>query len=311
MRTRKLGTSTLEVSEVGLGCNNFGWLVDAEASKPIVHKALDLGITLFDTADMYGNRGGSEEILGGLLGARRKDVVLATKFGMAMGDGPEWKGASPRYVKAALEASLKRLRTDYIDLYQLHVGDPATPIEDTLRALDDLVKEGKVRHVGCCNLPAWQLVDAQWTARSTGLSPMVSFQTEYSLLARAPERELVPAMTAQGIGFLPYFPLAGGLLTGKYKRGEAAEAGRLSGGSMMAKQFLTDANFDRIDQLSALAAKEGRSLLDLAFAWLLSRPAVGSVIAGATSAGQIEANVTAAAWQPDPATIAAADEITA
>lgn len=311
MRKRKLGTSTLEVSEVGLGCNNFGWFVDVAASRPIVHKALDLGITLFDTADMYGNRGGSEEILGGLLGARRKDVVLATKFGMPMGEGREWQGASPRYVKSALEASLKRLRTDYIDLFQLHVGDPATPIEDTLRALDELVREGKVRHVGCCNLPPWQLVDAQWTARMAGLSPMISFQAEYSLLAREAERELVPAMTTQGVGFLPYFPLAGGMLTGKYSRGEAAGAGRLSGGSMMAKQFLTDANFDRVDRLSALAAKEGRSLLDLAFAWLLARPYVGSVIAGATSAVQIEANVAAAAWRPDPSTIAAADEITA
>jgi aryl-alcohol dehydrogenase-like predicted oxidoreductase len=311
MRTRKLGSSTLDVSEVGLGCNNFGWFVDAEASKPIVFKALDMGITLFDTADMYGNRGGSEEILGGLLGDRRKDVVLATKFGMAMGDGDEWRGASRRYIQTAVEASLKRLRTDYIDLYQLHVGDPATPIEETLRALDDLVKAGKVRHVGCCNLPAWQFADAQWTANTAGLSPMISFQTEYSLLSRDPERELMPALAAHGAGFLPYFPLAGGMLTGKYKRDATPEGRRLSGGSMMSKQFLTDRNFDRIERLAALAAKEGHSLLDLAFAWLLSRPVIGSVIAGATSAGQVEANVAAAAWRPEAATIAAADEITA
>lgn len=311
MRSRSVGASNLEVSEVGLGCNNFGWLVDAEASKPIIFKALDLGVTLFDTADMYGNRGGSEEILGDLLGARRKDIVLATKFGFPMGDGDEWRGASRRYIMTAVEASLTRLKTDYIDLYQLHIADPATPMDETLRALDDLLQQGKVRHIGCCNLPRADMVGAQTIAQGNGLSPMISFQAEYSLLTRAPEAEQMPAMAAQGIGFLPYFPLASGMLTGKYKRDAMPEGARLAGGSMMAKQFLTDANFDRVEKLTALAAEQGHALLDLAFAWLLSRPVVSSVIAGATSAAQVEANVKAAGWTPDAALIAEADAITA
>lgn len=311
MDLRTVGSSALKVSEIGLGCNNFGWVSDLDASRAVVFKALDLGITLFDTADMYGNRGGSEEILGSLLGDKRRDIVLATKFGMAMGEGDEWRGASRRYIMTAVEASLRRLRTDYIDLYQLHVPDPVTPIEETLRALEDLVSQGKVRHIGCCNLPAWQLVDAQWTARTNKLSPMISFQTEYSLLARGAEKEMIPALAAQNVSLLPYFPLASGLLTGKYRRDTLPAGSRLSSGSMIAKQFLTDANFERVDRLSELAANHGHSLLELAFAWLLSQPTVASVIAGATSAAQVEQNVATARWRLDAAICEAVDALTA
>ena len=296
MRSRKLGQSPLEVSEIGLGCNNFGWLVDFPQAREVVFKALDLGVTLFDTADMYGNRGRSEEMLGELLQGRRDRVVFATKFGMAMGDGPEWRGAARRYVMAAAEASLRRLRTDRIDLYQLHQPDPETPIDETLRALEDLVKQGKVLAVGCCNLPAWQFVDALWTARVGSLPPFVSHQAEYSLIARDAARELLPALAAHGTGFLPYFPLAGGLLSGKYRRDASPEGSRLTR-TGMGKHFLTEANFERIDRLSGFAAGHGRSLLDLAFAWLLAHPVVASVIAGATSAAQVEQNVAAGAWQ--------------
>ena len=218
MQTRPLGKSDLQVSVAGLGCNNLGGRIDLEASRRVVHKALDLGITMFDTADAYGNRGGSESALGAILGARRKDVVLATKFGMSMDDAGSLKGASRSYIPRALEASLKRLQTDWIDLYQIHWPDPQTPIEQTLRALDDLVRQGKVRYIGCSNFAAWQMVEAQWTSRHHGLAAFISCQNEYSLLVRDAERELVPAMEVYGLGLLPYFPLASGLLSGKYRR---------------------------------------------------------------------------------------------
>lgn len=310
MRERVIAGS-LRVSEVGLGCNNFGWRIGRDASHAVIERALDLGVTLFDTADMYGGRGPSEEMLGEFLGSRRPDVVVATKFGLPMDDGPDWRGASRAYVMRAAEASLRRLRTDYIDLYQLHMPDPAVAIEETLRALDDLVRQGKVRHVGCCNLPAWQLADAQWTAKLAGLAPFRTYQSEYSLLARAPERELIPAMDAHGVSFLPYFPLAGGMLTGKYRHGARPSDARLSAGTGMAGQFMTDANATRVEALAALAEAEGFSLLELAFAWLLAKPLVGSVIAGATSPEQIAGNVAAAACRPDDDLLARADAITA
>src|SRR5712692_7604527 len=218
MELRNLGRSGLRVSLVGLGCNNFGGRIELEASRKVVHRALDLGITLLDTADIYGNLGGSETCLGQILGDRRKDIVLATKFAMPMDQAKTLKGASRGYIMAAVEASLKRLKTDWIDLYQVHQPDPATPIEETMRALDDLIRQGKVRYVGCSNFPAWQVVSAQWTARHRGLDAFVSCQDEYSLLVRDIERELVPAMTEYGLGLLPFFPLASGLLTGKYNR---------------------------------------------------------------------------------------------
>ncbi|MEK7877706.1 MAG: aldo/keto reductase, partial [Pseudomonadota bacterium] len=213
MKQRTLGASGLKVSLLGLGCNNFGLRIDTEVSREVIHKALDLGITLFDTANVYGNRGGSETCLGQFLGDRRKDIILATKFGSPMDDARTMMGGSRRYIMAAVEASLKRLKTDWIDLYQLHRPDPLTPPEETLRALDDLVRQGKIRYIGCSSHAAWQLVGMQWTARHHGLNPLISFEVEYSVIARDAERELIPALQAYGIGLLPYYPLASGFLT--------------------------------------------------------------------------------------------------
>jgi aryl-alcohol dehydrogenase-like predicted oxidoreductase len=308
MQLRNLGTSGLRLSVIGLGCNNFGGRIDREASRAVVDRAFDLGITFFDTADIYGNSGGSETILGEVLGDRRKDIVLATKFGMAMGDERNRKGASRRYIMTAVEESLRRLRTDWIDLYQLHEADPLTRIEETLRALDDLIRQGKVRYIGCSNLPAWQVVEAQWTSRSLGLNGFVSCQDQYSLLVRDIERELVPAMRAYGLGLIPYFPLASGLLTGKYKRGEPLPGGtRLGDTQRLASRYLTEANWDKVGRLERFSAERGRTLLELAFAWLLARPQVSSVIAGATRPEQVEQNVATAAWELSPEDLAAVD----
>lgn len=297
MEIRNLGRSGLRVSVVGLGCNNFGGRIGLEATRAVVHKALDLGITLFDTADAYGNRGGSEELLGQVLGERRKDIVLATKFALPMDDAETLKGASRRYIVSAVEASLRRLRTDWIDLYQQHRPDPLTPIEETLRALDDLVRQGKVRYIGCSNLVSWQVVEAQWTARQCGLNAFVSCQDEYSLLVRDVERELLPAMRSYGLGLLPYFPLASGLLTGKYKRNAPKpEGARLTTTQRLADRYMTDANWAAIEALEGFAAARDRTMLELAFSWLAGEPAVASVIAGATKPEQLEQNVRAAGW---------------
>jgi aryl-alcohol dehydrogenase-like predicted oxidoreductase len=294
MRYRPLGRSGLLVSVVGLGCNNFGGRIDGDAARAVVDAAIDAGVTLFDTADVYGNRGGSETILGELLADRRDEVVLATKFGVAMDDGPDARG-SRRYVRRAVEASLRRLQTDRIDLYQYHWPDGVTPIEETLEALSELVSEGKVRYIGSSNLAAWQVADADWTSRTHGLARFISAQNEYSLLDRGVEVELVPACQQFGIGVLPYFPLARGLLTGKYRRGEAAPAGtRLASRS----QTLEDADFDRIEALESFASQAGRTLLEVAMGGLAARPAVSSVIAGATTAEQVRANVAAGSWVP-------------
>ena len=297
MQFRNLGTSGLRVSVIGLGCNNFGGRLDQEGSRPVVERALDLGITFFDTADIYGNAGGSETILGDILGPRRKDIVLATKFGMVMDEGRSLKGAARRYIMTAVEDSLRRLKTDWIDLYQLHEADPLTPIEETLRALDDLVRQGKVRYIGCSNLAAWQVVEAQWTSKSFGLNAFVSCQDQYSLLVRDIERELVPAMQAYGLGLIPYFPLASGFLSGKYRRDAPLPEGtRLATTQRLATRYLTDANWDRVERLERFSAERGRTILELAFAWLLARPQVASVIAGATKPEQVEQNVAAAGW---------------
>jgi aryl-alcohol dehydrogenase-like predicted oxidoreductase len=310
MEIRNLGKSGLRVSLVGLGCNNFGGRTDREGARKVVHKALDLGITLFDTADAYGNRGGSEEILGEILGDRRKDIVLATKFGLPMDDAGTLQGASRRYIMRAVEASLQRLRTDHIDLYQQHRPDPLTPIEETLRALDDLIRQGKVRYIGCSNLPAWQVVQAQWTARNRGLNAFVSCQDEYSLLERDVERELIPAMQTEGLGLLPYFPLASGFLTGKYKRGQAPAAGtRFAGNPGLRDRYGTEANFARVEKLEAFAAARGQTLLELAFSWLAARPQIASVIAGATRPEQVEQNVKAVQWTLAPEDLAEIDRI--
>lgn len=297
MKLRNLGSSGLRVSLIGLGCNNFGGRIDLEASRKVVHKALDLGITFLDTADMYGNRGGSETCLGQILGDRRKDIILATKFGYPMDQAETLKGASRRHIMGAVEASLKRLKTDWIDLYQLHRPDPLTPLEETLRAMDDLVRQGKVRYLGCSNLPAWQVAHAKWACREARLDSFISCQDEYSLLVRGIERELVPAMQAYGLGLLPYFPLASGLLTGKYRRGVAADGDtRFAHWAHLAKRYLTDANWDSVERLSTFASSRGHTLLELAFSWLAARPTVSSIIAGATKPEQVEMNVKAAEW---------------
>ena len=311
MKQRTLGKSGLQVSLVGLGCNNFGGRADLEASRKTVYKALDLGITLFDTADMYAERGGSETVLGQVLGDRRKDIVLATKFGMPMDEAGILKGASRRYILSAVEASLRRLKTDWIDLYQLHTPDPLTPIEETLRALEDLIRQGKVRYIGCSNLPAWQVVESLWTAKHLGFNAFVSCQDEYSLLVRDPERELLPAMEAYGLGLLPYFPLACGLLTGKYKRNTPMpEGARLTYMQRFADRYLTDGNWQIVERLDEFCAKRGRSLLELAFSWLAARPRVCSVIAGATRPEQVEQNVKATDWVLTPDDMAEIDRLT-
>src|SRR5215471_3238789 len=287
METRTLGRSGLRVSAVGLGCNNFGGRIGLSETRAVVHKALDLGITLFDTADTYGNRGGSEECLGEILGDRRKEIVLATKFGMPM-DDTDGSRTSRRYIMMAVEASLRRLRTDWIDLYQLHRPDQNTPIEETLRALDDLIRQGKVRYIGNSNLAAWQAVEAHWTGRHLNLSRFISCQNEYSLLARGVEKELIPAMQACGLGLLPYFPLAGGLLTGKYRRGAPMPTGaRLSHMTGLAGRYLTEENWSIVGRLEDFCTRRGRTLVELAFSWLLVQPILASVIAGATRPEQL------------------------
>jgi aryl-alcohol dehydrogenase-like predicted oxidoreductase len=296
---RTLGTSDIAVSTVGVGCNAFGTRIDAEQTKAVVDAAFEHGIDFFDTADSYGT-GQSEQLLGEALKGRRDEVVIATKFGMDMhgvnGDDGGRRG-SAAYVRTAAEASLKRLGTDHIDLYQLHTPDPATPIEETLGAMTELVKEGKVRAIGSSNLQAWQLVDADWISRTAGLESFVTAQNEYSLYNRTAETELVPACLALGVGVLPYFPLAYGLLTGKYRRGEAAPAGtRLA----VQSDRLANADWDRIEALESYAAARDISILELAIGGLAAQPAVSSVIAGATKPEQIAANAAAGRWAPTP-----------
>ncbi|HKP79965.1 MAG TPA: aldo/keto reductase [Phenylobacterium sp.] len=300
MQLRRLGRSGLLVSEIGLGCNNFGMRIGPEESRAVVDAAIAAGVTLFDTADVYGETR-SESYLGEALGKRRKDVVVATKFGSAIDDSAYRRGASRRWIVQACEASLKRLQTDYIDLYQLHWPDPETPMDETLRALEDLIRAGKVRYVGSSNLPAWQVADADWTARSLGLSRFVSTQNLLSLLERAATREMLPACEHFGVGFLPYFPLASGLLTGKYRRGQAPpKDGRLADWGDRGRQALADANLARVETLSAWAEARGRSILELAFGWLLSLAPVASVIAGSTSPDQVRTNIAAAGWRLSP-----------
>lgn len=309
MQKRKLGASGPEVSLVGLGTNNFGGRIGRDASQRVVDKALDLGVTLIDTADIYGNKGGSETILGEVLGSRRKNVVLATKFGLAMGGGTG--GASRRYIMQAAEASLRRLKTDWIDLYQLHRPDPKMPIEQTLRALDDLVKAGKVRFIGCSNLSAAQLDEAQTVASRHGLSAFVSCQDEYNLLDRAIEKDRVAVMQRHGLGLLPFFPLASGLLSGKYHRGAPMPAGsRLSYSDRHADGLLTPANWGLVERLAAFAAQRDRSLLELAMSWLASRPFLSSIIAGATTPDQVAQNVAAVDWVLSAADLTEIDNIT-
>jgi aryl-alcohol dehydrogenase-like predicted oxidoreductase len=291
MRTRLLGDGGPEVSVVGLGTNNFGRRCDYEQTLAVIDAALDAGVTLLDTADIYG-QGRSEEFIGRALEGRRDEVLIATKFGSAMDERPEERRGSPDYVRWAVEGSLRRLRTDVIDVYQMHQPDPATPIEETLGALDELVRDGKVRWIGSSNFSAAQIEAAEELARGAGLHRFVSAQNEYSLVEREAEDEVLPLCERLGIGFLPYFPLASGLLTGKYRRGEDATEGRLVGRAIPEEQW------ERVDAVQRYADERGLSLLDVAIGGLLAAPAVSCVIAGATRPEQVRANVAAGAWEP-------------
>ncbi len=305
--TRTLGDSGPPVSGVGLGCNNFGRRVDLEGTRAVVGAALDEGVTFFDTADIYGGGGRSEELLGEVLGNRRDEVVLATKFGMDMGDGGSARG-SRAYIRQAVEASLRRLRTDVIDVYWYHQPDGETPIAETLEALHELVRAGTVRAIGASNFSAEQIDEADAVAREHGLTRFVAIQNEYSLLVREAERDVLPTCERLGLGFVPYFPLASGLLSGKYRRGAAAPAGaRLAGRT----QIATDAQFELLDALERYARERGRSLLEVAIGALLARPVVSSVIAGATKTEQVRANAAAARWTPSPDDLAALENLLA
>ena len=303
MRYRRLGDSGLVVSVVGLGCNNFGRKVDADGTRAVVDAAFEHGINFFDTADIYGTpHGASEELLGAALKGRRDDVIVASKFGMSMdgANGPD-RGAlgSRRYITRAVEASLRRLGTDYLDLYQMHTPDPKTPIGETLSTLDDLVRAGKVRYLGNSNFAGWQIADAAWTARSGHLTPFISAQNQYSLVERAVESEVLPACARFGLGMLPFFPLASGLLTGKYRRNAPIpEGGRLADPRYAHR--LTQAPWDTVEALESFGTARGLSLLDVAIGGLAAKPTVASVIAGATSPEQVAANVAAGHWQPTP-----------
>ena len=310
MEYKHLARSGLQVSVVGLGCNNFGGRCDYDQSEKVVNTALDEGINLFDTADVYGGQGKSEEFLGRILKGRRSDAIIATKWGMNMGEGPHRSGASRKYIVSAVEDSLRRLQTDYIDLYQLHRPDSSTPIEETLRALDDLVSAGKVRYIGHSNFAGWQAAEAHFVAEKGNFTPFISAQNEYNLLDRRIESELVPACNAYGVSILPFFPLASGFLTGKYRPGQDLPAGtRLANAGPMASRILNDRNFETLGRLEAFAEARGKSMVDLAIGWLASLPHVGSVIAGATKPEQVTQNVASGSWKLSPDELAEVDGI--
>jgi aryl-alcohol dehydrogenase-like predicted oxidoreductase len=309
MKLRRLGNSGLKVSEVGLGCNNFGMRIDAEQTQAVVDAAIDAGVTLFDTADIYGGTK-SEEFLGQALGKRRGQVIVATKFGMRIGDDDARKGGSRRWIMQAAEDSLRRLKTDYIDLYQFHQPDPETPVEETLRALDDLVSQGKVRYIGNSNFAGWQIADADWKANAAHRTRFVSAQNQYSLIERRVEHEVLPACERFGLGFLPFFPLASGLLSGKYRRGAPPpEGSRLAAWGARGQQALSEKNFDKVEKLTAWAEARGHTILELAFAWLLGHSVVSSVIAGATTPDQVRANAATADWRLTPEEVAEVSQL--
>lgn len=296
MEFRNLGDSGLKVSVAGIGCNNFGMTIEYEQSEKVIRAALDSGINFFDTADCYG-AGGSEEHLGRALGAERQNVVIATKFGVPMGPGPLMGGASRRYVMQACEASLKRLGTDYIDVYIMHIPDADTPISETLDALNILIDQGKIRYAGCSNLAGWQISNAAWEADTAGRKGFITAQNEWSLLNRDVEAEVVPAAEHHGLGIMPYFPLASGALTGKYKRGQDFDKDSRYGGgegremfTQMYGHFVSDENLSKVERLEEVASAAGITLVELALSWLASQPSVSSVIAGATKTEQVESN---------------------
>lgn len=307
MERRVIGGTDLSVSAVGLGGLSIG-LIPLDQSRRVIDAALDCGINFIDTANVYANGGGSEEHIGAVLGSRRKDVVLATKFGLTV-DGKD-RGASRRHIITAIEGSLKRLKTDWIDLYQLHMPDPHTPMEETLSALDDLIKQGKVRHVGCSNLAAWALVDSLYLSREKGIVSFCSAQDEYSVLVRMAERELIPALEAKKLSLIPYSPLAGGLLTGKYRAGILPPPNtRFTNMPEMARRYGHERNWVLLRRLREYAEARQRTILALAFAWLLARPVVCSVIAGATTPEQVKQNAAATAWKLSPQEVADIDRI--
>jgi aryl-alcohol dehydrogenase-like predicted oxidoreductase len=307
MEKRPLNSKGLAASLVGLGCNNFGMKIDLEASRAVITAALDVGITFFDTADMYGN-GQSEEFIGQVLGPRRKEVALATKFGgvaRMRKTGERW--GTRDYIVRCLEASLRRLRTEWIDLYQIHYHDPTTPIEETLAALDELVRQGKVRAVGCSNLSGAQIAEAAAQAQARHCVRFITAQNEWNLLNRGAERDVIPACEQHGLGQLPYFPLASGMLTGKYRRGEGFAPGTRLAAISFFQGLATEENFAKIEALQAFAAQHGHTLLELAVSWLAAQPCVVSVITGATTPEQVHTNAAAANWKLSAAELTAID----
>ena len=314
MEYRYLGNSGLQVSVVGLGTNNFGRRldagIDADQAAAVVRECLDQSINFFDTADVYGGRGPSEEYLGRALQGHRQEVVIATKFGARMGDQPMRSGGSRRWMMQAVEDSLRRLGTDYIDLYQVHQPDPRTPDEETRRGLDDLVRSGKVRYVGASNYPGWRLARSQSIAQACGYAPLVSIQSEYNVLNRKLEAEVIPAAQHFGISLVPFYPLASGLLTGKYRRDATGASGRLAQGRDSISGYeLTAENFDRVERLEAFARERGHTILELALSWLASLDYLGSIIAGATRPEQVTANAAAASWRLSREEMAAVDAL--
>jgi aryl-alcohol dehydrogenase-like predicted oxidoreductase len=300
-----LGRCGLKVSKVGLGCNNFGATIDLEQSRKIMHSAVDLGITLFDTSDTYGTVCGDSEIMiGEVLEGIREKVLLVTKFGCP---APRQRDSSRAWVLKALEKSLKRLRTDWIDIYMIHWPDPNTPMEETLRVLDDLVTSGKVRYIGLCNFPAWQIVESKWLAKELCTHSYIAAQNEYSLLNRKAETELIPALSKYGMALMPYFPLAGGMLTGKYLEGGQ---GRLTDNWLNLKGvFLTERNLEIVRKLDAYARERGHTMLELSMSWLASQPTIAGIIAGATKVEQLEANTKAVSWKMTPEELAVINTI--
>ena len=310
MEYRNLGKAGVKVSAVGIGCNQFGGKVDAAGTKAVVQRALEVGINFFDTANVYGNPNGtSEEFLGAALEGQRETVAIATKVRFKMGEGPNDLGASRYHVLHEVEASLRRLRTDRIDLYQIHAWDESVPVAEMMRALDDLVRAGKVRYIGTSQFSAWQLAHSNLLAEMMGWEPFVTIQTHFNLLERDAQRELVPFCAWSGVGILPYFPLAGGLLTGKYTRGEPPPEGSRGTFSPYVKNRLTDSNFDKLDKLRAFADSRGHTLHDLAFSWLLSHKQIPSVIAGATNPDQVSANAATVGWKLSDEELAELKEI--
>ena len=306
---RFLSGTDLPFSTVGIGCNNFGVGLDLAAARAVVDAAIESGVTVFDTADVYGKRGGSETILGQALGSRRSDIVLVTKFGVAMDNEGRLKGGTYEYVMSAVEASLKRLNTDWIDLYYYHRPDPGTPLEETMRALDQLIRQGKVRYIGCSNMSAAQVAQAQSVSDTRGLHRFVCCQDQYSFLARQIERELIPELEKQRLPLLPYFPLASGMLTGKYQCGAPIPEGTRLSQKRYSDRFLNDRNFAVVEGLKEFCAQRGRSMLELAFGWLLTNPVVGGVIAGASTPEQVRQNVAATSWRLNAAEMAEVNRI--